>query len=307
MEQTTVTESTDSQRREGVQVIARAAEMLRRLAAEPDGLTLIELAARVGLPRSTAHRIVGALSQEGFVRAAPSGKLRIGSSLIGIAVSSRRDLRHEAAPFIERLSHELRETVDLAVLDGSEVLFVDQYTSRRTLRVVAEIGARFPAVLHGQRQGGAGRPAAQRGRAPAAAAARADDGEHHHRPPCPPGGDRDGSRHRHRLRPRGAHRRRRRRRRRGEGLRRHGGGDQCHHPGRPLSRQLGPDRRSARCARATRSRLPFTAADQPASTGTVGRRRCRPRETSANRTREETAPWRHVRSGARTRSAACSI
>jgi DNA-binding IclR family transcriptional regulator len=131
-------------RREGVQVIARAAEMLRRLAAEPDGLTLVELAGRVGLPRSTAHRIVRALSQEGFVRTTPSGKLRIGPSLIGIAVSSRRDLRHEAGPFLERLCHELHETVDLAVLDGGEVLFIDQYISRRALRVVAEIGARFP-------------------------------------------------------------------------------------------------------------------------------------------------------------------
>jgi DNA-binding IclR family transcriptional regulator len=131
-------------RREGVQVIARAAEMLRRLAAEPDGLTLIELAGRVGLPRSTAHRIVRALSQEGFVRTTPSGRLRIGPSLIGIAVSSRRDLRHEAGPFLERLCRELHETVDLAVLDGGEVLFIDQYISRRALRVVAEIGARFP-------------------------------------------------------------------------------------------------------------------------------------------------------------------
>jgi DNA-binding IclR family transcriptional regulator len=134
-----------AQRRDGVQVIARAAETLRRLAAEPDGLTLIELAGRVGLPRSTTHRIVRALSQEGFVRAAPSGKLRIGPALIGIAMSSRRDLRHEAGPFLERLSHELHETVDLAVLDGGEVLFIDQYASRRSLRVVSEIGARFPA------------------------------------------------------------------------------------------------------------------------------------------------------------------
>jgi DNA-binding IclR family transcriptional regulator len=139
-----VEDSTGTQRREGVQVIARAAEMLRRLAAEPHGLTLIELSARVGLPRSTAHRIVRALGQEGFVRAAPSGKLRIGPALVGLAVSSRNDIRHEARPYLERLSHELRETVDLAVLDAGEVLFIDQYTSRRTLRIVAEIGARFP-------------------------------------------------------------------------------------------------------------------------------------------------------------------
>jgi DNA-binding IclR family transcriptional regulator len=131
-------------RRDGVQVLARAADMLRCLAAEPDGLTLIELSSRVGLPRSTAHRIVGALTQEGFVATAPSGRLRVGPALIGIAVSSRRDLRHEAAPYLERLSRELRETVNLAVLDGEEVLFIDQYTSRRYLRIASEIGARFP-------------------------------------------------------------------------------------------------------------------------------------------------------------------
>lgn len=131
-------------RRDGVQVLARAAQMLRCLAAEPEGLTLIELSSRVSLPRSTAHRIVGALSQEGFVATTPSGKLRVGPSLIGIAVSSRRDLRHEAAPYLERLSRELHETVNLAVLDGDEVLFIDQFTSRRYLRIASEIGTRFP-------------------------------------------------------------------------------------------------------------------------------------------------------------------
>jgi DNA-binding IclR family transcriptional regulator len=132
------------QRREGVQVIARASEVLRQLAASPRGLSLAELAARVGLPRSTTHRIVRALSQEGFVLASPSGKLRIGPSLIHIAVASRRELRHEAAPYLERLCHEVHETVDLGVLDGEDVLFIDQYTSQNVLRIVSEIGARFP-------------------------------------------------------------------------------------------------------------------------------------------------------------------
>ena len=132
-------------RREGVQVIVRAADMLRKLAAEPHGLTLSQLVARTGLPRSTVHRIIGALTDEGFVGASPSGKIRIGPGLIGLAAASRHDLRHEIAPFLQRLSQELRETVDLAVLDGRDVLFIDQYASRRTLRIVSQIGARFPA------------------------------------------------------------------------------------------------------------------------------------------------------------------
>lgn len=136
--------STVTQRREGVQVIARAAAIMRLLAEAPEGLSLSRLAEKARLARSTVHRIVGALDAEGFVRQAPSGKLRLGPGLIVLAVASRRDLRHEAARYLERLSRELRETVDLAVLDGGDVLFIDQYTSRRQLRIVSEIGARFP-------------------------------------------------------------------------------------------------------------------------------------------------------------------
>lgn len=131
-------------RSEGVQVVARIAELLRLLGSEPNGLTVSELAIRTGLPRTTTYRLMQALSDEGFVRAAAAGRLRIGPSLVGIAVASRRDLRHEVAPFLERLSHSLQETVDLAVLDAGEVLFIEQVPSRRALRVVSEVGTRFP-------------------------------------------------------------------------------------------------------------------------------------------------------------------
>lgn len=135
---------TTSERRDGVQVLARAAEVLRQLAAAPEGLTLVELADRAGLPRTTAYRIVGALGKEGFVTTTEQGKTRIGPALVGIAASGRRDLRQEAVPFLRRLSHELHETVELVVLDGTEALFTDQFVSSRTLRVVAGVGSRFP-------------------------------------------------------------------------------------------------------------------------------------------------------------------
>lgn len=133
-----------SERRDGVQVISRAALLLRELSLAPEGLTPIALADRVGLPRSTCYRIVGALCQEGLMRPAPSGKLHIGAGLIGIAAAAQRELRHEAAPFLKRLSLELHETVELVVLDGDEALFTDQYVPQRSLRVVAEVGDRFP-------------------------------------------------------------------------------------------------------------------------------------------------------------------
>lgn len=133
-----------SDRRDGVQVISRAALLLRALSLVPEGLTPIALADRVGLPRSTCYRIVGALCREGLMRLAPSGKLHIGVGLIGIAATARRELRHEAAPYLKKLSLELHETVELVVLDGDEALFTDQYIPQRSLRVVAEVGDRFP-------------------------------------------------------------------------------------------------------------------------------------------------------------------
>lgn len=134
----------DGGRTNGVQVLTRAAHIMRLLSEHPDGLTFTELANLVGLPRSTVHRIVGTLEEEGFVVTLPSGRLRLGPALIRLAVTSRRELRHEVAPYLEALSHELNETVDLAVLDGGEVLFIDQHAPRRRLRIVSEIGARFP-------------------------------------------------------------------------------------------------------------------------------------------------------------------
>lgn len=133
-----------AERRDGVQVLSRAALLLRELAGAPEGLTPIALADRVGLPRSTCYRIVGALCQEGLMRLAPSGTLRIGAGLISIAAAGRRELRHEAAPHLRKLSLDLHETVELVVLDGDEALFIDQHVPQRSLRVVAAVGDRFP-------------------------------------------------------------------------------------------------------------------------------------------------------------------
>jgi DNA-binding IclR family transcriptional regulator len=134
--------------RSGVQVLARAATILRLLAADSSGgLTFSELVARAGLPRTTVHRIRYALEEEGFVCAdQATGRLHLGPGLLQLAVASRRDLPTVVRPYIERLSRELNETVDLGVLDGMHVLFIAQHPApQRALMVVSRVGARFPA------------------------------------------------------------------------------------------------------------------------------------------------------------------
>ena len=131
----------------GMQVITRAAAILGALAEPDGGRSLAQLAAQTGLPKTTVHRICTALEQVGYVRTdAGSGRRELGPSLLRLAFSGRRDLAEMLQPSLQRLSLELNETVDLAVLDGGEVLFVAQHPApERALMAIARVGAHFPA------------------------------------------------------------------------------------------------------------------------------------------------------------------
>jgi DNA-binding IclR family transcriptional regulator len=133
-------------RTNGIQVIARAAAILRALESDPDGLTLAELTERVGLARSTTHRILVALQRERLLSpSTANGKYRLGPALGRLGAVARGDLRHRARPHIEDLSRRTQETVDLGVLDGFQVLFVDQVQMRHRLVAVSAIGGLLPA------------------------------------------------------------------------------------------------------------------------------------------------------------------
>jgi DNA-binding IclR family transcriptional regulator len=133
--------------RNGVQVVHRTAAILMALRGEPDGLSLSQIAERVGLARSTVHRLIAALEQERFVVAASASRgFRLGPALASLAMSATRDVTLLIHPFLVGLSHELNETVDLAVLEHDHVLFVDQVAAAaRRLRAVSSVGAVFPA------------------------------------------------------------------------------------------------------------------------------------------------------------------
>lgn len=130
----------------GVQVIARATDVLRALEAEPGGLSLSQIAGRVDLARSTVHRIVTALESEALVvPASPSGGYRLGPELARFAASAGGELRESVRPFIERLRQEADETVDLAVLNRDRVFFVDQVAAPHRLQALSAVGVSLPA------------------------------------------------------------------------------------------------------------------------------------------------------------------
>jgi DNA-binding IclR family transcriptional regulator len=130
----------------GVQVIARATDVLRALEVEPGGLSLAQIARRVELPRSTVHRIITALEAESLVvPASPSGGYRLGPELARFAASASGELRELVRPFIEQLRYEADETVDLAVLNRDRVFFVDQVAAPHRLQALSAVGVSLPA------------------------------------------------------------------------------------------------------------------------------------------------------------------
>src|SRR5690349_13387573 len=128
-----------------VQVIARAATILRALEDENAGLSLGQIAQRVNLARSTVQRIVAALECEKLVIAAtPNGRVRLGPAILRLAASVRSDFIALARPFLERLSQELHETVDLSTVKKDHLVFIDQVIGSQRLRAVSAVGDTFP-------------------------------------------------------------------------------------------------------------------------------------------------------------------
>jgi DNA-binding IclR family transcriptional regulator len=128
-----------------VQVIARAASILRALEDENSGLSLGQIAQRVNLARSTVQRIVAALESEKLVIAAtPHGRVRLGPAILRLAASVRTDFIALARPHLEKLSEDLQETVDLAAVKKDHLVFIDQVIGSHRLRAVSAVGETFP-------------------------------------------------------------------------------------------------------------------------------------------------------------------
>jgi len=129
----------------GVQVIARAARILRVLEERPAGLTLAEISRTVGLARSTVQRILRALAAEDFVVEAQPGRgARIGPGLARLGASLALNLTELLHARLVALRDEFGETVDLSVLSGGSAVFIDQIPGRRRLVALSAVGQRFP-------------------------------------------------------------------------------------------------------------------------------------------------------------------
>jgi IclR family acetate operon transcriptional repressor len=128
-----------------IAVLDRALDVLEALAQGTGPLGATEVARRVGTTKSAAFRILSNLERRGYVGKDPeTTKYRLGSRLayLGERSLGTIDLRRVAGHGLETLHRRFEETVNLGVLDGREVVYVDMVESRHGLRMAARVGAR---------------------------------------------------------------------------------------------------------------------------------------------------------------------
>jgi DNA-binding IclR family transcriptional regulator len=126
------------------------------------GLTLLEcvaagvgdvkgIAARLGTPRSTTHRMLTSLVAEGYLHHIPHKGYLLGSKLIqlGQKALEQRPLVAVARPRIEALARQTGDTVHLGVAEGDEVFYLDKIAGTRGLEMRSRAGLRMPLASTG--------------------------------------------------------------------------------------------------------------------------------------------------------------
>lgn len=132
-------------RDEGIQVLRRAAAALDEIAAEPGQLRLVDLSERLGLAKSTSRRLLVGLVEVGLASVDSQGRFSLGERLLGFVGSTGAHIAAIFRPTIERVARATDgETVDLSILRGRRMLFIDQIESSHRLRAVSAVGVRFP-------------------------------------------------------------------------------------------------------------------------------------------------------------------
>lgn len=130
----------------GVGVLKKALRILELVQASGPGLGVNEIGQKTNISRGTAYRVLSHLEREGYVARTDRGVYRIGAKLVRLAsqANSQSALQEVARPVLQKLSQATGETVNLAVLDGDQVLYIEVIESAHDFRLVSKIGMRRP-------------------------------------------------------------------------------------------------------------------------------------------------------------------
>ncbi len=135
------------ERGDPVQSLVRALNILNRLADSDEGASLTEVGQQVGLSPSTTHRLLTTLEQERYVHFNAEQKLwsvGVQAFVAGNAFLKTRNLVSAARPHMRSLMEESEETVNLAIEDQHDAIYLSQVECRQMMRAFARPGGRVP-------------------------------------------------------------------------------------------------------------------------------------------------------------------
>ncbi len=127
-------------------VPAKLLGILSLYTQDRSGYTVTELSRLAGLPLTTTHRLVRELAGWGALERYDGGVYRVGLRLVEVASLCPRGvgLRDVALPFLEDLYEVTHQNVQLAVRDGTEIVYLERITGHEAVNVHTRVGARWP-------------------------------------------------------------------------------------------------------------------------------------------------------------------
>ena len=128
----------------GTQTLARGLEVIDAVAN--GSTTLTDLAAAIGLTRSTTHRLAATLVERRYLVFSRNDGYALGPKLLelGYVTGRRMDLPRVAREHLEALADLTKDTVHLGILDGERALYLDKIQGSRRVEVSSRIGDRQP-------------------------------------------------------------------------------------------------------------------------------------------------------------------
>ena len=135
-----------------VQSLTRGLSILEALATAEAGISLTDIAHRVDLPPSTTHRLLSTLEKMGYVyQSEELGHWYVGlqAFTVGSGFLANRDFVGQSHVYMRRLMEQSGETANLAILDGTEAVFVAQVQCREMMRILVKLGSRVPLHASG--------------------------------------------------------------------------------------------------------------------------------------------------------------
>jgi IclR family acetate operon transcriptional repressor len=132
---------------ESVRAVDRALDILLCFTQEKPVLSLTEIADEVGISKSTVHRLLATLESKRFlIRDSVTGRYHLGFRFLEMASQVLEDVDQKwALPYLQNLTEECGETVDLAVLDDDHVIYLQVVESNQRVKLAATRGQRLPA------------------------------------------------------------------------------------------------------------------------------------------------------------------